>query len=459
MKKGLLFAVAALSATVSFADYRAVIFKNNVPLSQTKVSNIKSYTTAEKKLTQHTEDSSKSFDFVGVDSLVFFSDTVFVTYSEGAVSVQNPLAGLGVSVVADGANVTVSTDTTVFDMKDVVFALSGASTNGSFYMEQLKRTTLLFDNLTLHNNSKAVVAMSGNKGVTIELKGVNTLTDAPTRLGADLTTGDTTNAAIYVNDNLTFQGSGSLSVQGGYKHGVFVKDDMTVNGGVIVSAAQKAGFRVKDNFYLLNGSVVANSEAGSSIDVNDSIFVRGGALGATVVADDEKAITCDGGYLQSGGTVQVKVEGNGAKGIKVGSLDLGGSLSPGSMDISGGILNVAVGAVSKFVEDDGEESSPAGLKADGAIRISGTAQVEVTAPEGSSGVKGISADNDIYVSGASKVNVSVLSGSGKSWCYKTDGTIYVNKACVTTVCNEDNPKYDSDKSGTYKCAAFKYIDY
>ena len=203
MKKGLLFAVAALSATVSFADYRAVIFKGNVPLSQTKVSNIKSYTTAEKKLNQNTEDSSKSFDLIGVDSLVFFSDTVFVNYSEGAVSVKNPLAGLGVSVVADGANVTVSTDTTVFDMKDVVFALSGASTNGSFYMEQLKRTTLLFDNLTLHNNSKAVVAMSGNKGVTIELKGVNTLADAPTRLGADLTTGDTTNAAIYVNEPST----------------------------------------------------------------------------------------------------------------------------------------------------------------------------------------------------------------------------------------------------------------
>ncbi|MBP3716252.1 MAG: carbohydrate-binding domain-containing protein [Paludibacteraceae bacterium] len=461
MKKGLLLTAAVVSAALSFADYRAVFFKNNTPLSQTKVSNIKSITAADKKLNQTTDDSNKSFDLAGVDSLVFYSDTVYVHFSDNGVAVRNPLSGLGLLVQAQGTNVTVYTDTTVFDLKDVVFALSGTASNGSFYMEQQKRTTLLLDNLALHSDSKAAIAMSGSKGVSMVLKGTNSISDSKYHQAADVPNGDTTNAAIYVNDNLDISGDGSLTVQGSHKHGFYVKDDLSFSGNAVVSSsAEKAAFRVKDNFSLSGGSVVALSALGSAIDVNDSVFVKGGALTAKVAADDEKAVTCDGGYYQSAGSVEVEVAADGAKGIKAGSLELDDlSEVPSGIVISGGILNVKIGAVTKFTDDSGEESSPAGLKADGTIKISGSAQVTVSAPEGSAGVKGVSADGDITVGGNSKVNVSVLSSTGKAWCYKTDGAIYVNKACVTTVCNEDNPKYDSDKAGLYNCAAFKYIDY
>lgn len=240
MKKALLLSIAALSATLSFADYRAVIFKNNVPVSQTKVSNIKSYTANGVALLQNGDESSKLFAFSDMDSLVFFSDTVYVNYVGESVVVKNPLAGLGVSVVADGANVSVKTDTTVFDMKDVVFALSGTSANGSFRMEQLKRTSLLLNNLNLTSSSAAAVALVGNKGVKLELVGENSLTGGNVCTSFDiLPVGDTMSAVLYVNDKLDVAGSGSLVVSGPCKQGVFVKDDLTVSGALWLLLPEK----------------------------------------------------------------------------------------------------------------------------------------------------------------------------------------------------------------------------
>lgn len=452
MKKFLLLTVAALSAAMSYAEYRAVIFKNNIPLSQTKVSNIKSITAVNKVLTQNTDDSNKKFAFEGMDSLVFVPDTVYVNYSATAVAVKNPLANLGVTVAVNGADVVVNTDTTVFDMKDVVFALSGDAV-GSFRMNQLKRTNLVLNNLNLVSESGPAIAMEGNKGVSIELVGVSQLTDAVSRLATD-----TTSAALYVNDKLEINGSGNLSVAGRYKQGIYVKDDMVVNGGSISSVAEKTSIRVKDNFVLNNGAVKVSSNSGSGIDVNDTVYVRGGKLEVRVDAEDVKGVTCDAGYIQTGGDVLVEVNGNGSKAVKVGSVDDGFLTTPNNMSVSAGSLNVTFGDVDVY-KFGGEESSPAGLKADGNIIISGTAVVTVNAPESSIGVRGIAADGDVTVAGQSKVAVAVLSELGKAWCYKVEGTLYINKACATTLCNEENPRYDTSKSGEYKCTNLVEINY
>ncbi|MCQ2208537.1 MAG: hypothetical protein MJZ02_10015, partial [Paludibacteraceae bacterium] len=149
MKKFFLLVAAALTAATSFADYRAVVFKGATPVSQTKVANIVSLTAKNNVLTQNSDDAVKNFAFAEADSMVFLSDTVYIQYDGATATVKNPLANVGVSVVANGADVVVTTDTSIFDMKDVVFALSGTAANGSFKMNQLKRTTVLLNNLQL----------------------------------------------------------------------------------------------------------------------------------------------------------------------------------------------------------------------------------------------------------------------------------------------------------------------
>lgn len=447
MKKFFLLVAAALTAATSFADYRAVVFKGATPVSQTKVANIVSLTAKNNVLTQNSDGAVKNFAFAEADSMVFLSDTVYIQYNGATATVKNPLANVGVSVVANGADVVVTTDTSIFDMKDVVFALSGTAANGSFKMNQLKRTTVLLNNLQLVSSTGAAIAMVGDKGVTLKLQGVNMVADADTRA---LT--DTVGAAIYVNDNLEIAGLGSLSVAGSYKQGIFAKDDLTVNEGSLLVVALKSALRVKDNLVLNGGSVDAISTTGSCIDVNDSIFVNGGKLESTIQTDDSKAITCDGGFFQSGGQVLVAVQGDGSKGIKVGSTENGAIISPSDILISGGTLAVTYTSAGVYTDAYGETSSPAGLKADGNVTINGTANVNVSAPSNTEGVRGIASDGNVTIGGQSVVKLDILSGEGKSWCVKTEGTLYLNPACIKAACNEDNPKFDSDKAGLYKAS-------
>lgn len=453
MRKFILCVAAVVSAALAFADYRALIYSGGSPVSQNKVQNITSITAANSVLTETTVDSTKNYKLTTIDSMVFVSDTVFVTYNGESVSVVNPLQNLGVNVVTNGAYVAVTTDESLFDMKDVVFVLSGSSSNGFFYMTQQKRVSVVLDNLNLASANGSALAMIGDKGVSMELKGVNTLTDASMRLDVDTAR----TAALFINDKLDVTGSGSLAVVGTYKNGIYVKDDLSMNGGSITVTSQKSGVRVKDNLVINGGSLaVLSSNKGDGVDVNDTIYVNGGTLTSAVSAVDSKAVTCDGGYFQSAGTVNVSVTGDGSKGIKVGTALIGTDSVASNILITGGTCSVTLTGVEKY--EVGEEStSGAGLKSDGIINITG-GNVTVIADEDCSAVKGISADGAIFAHGTSLVTVDMQCGSGKTWCFKSDDAIYINPSCVKASVNSSNKKVISGDGGIYSPSATAVSD-
>lgn len=438
MKKTILFLGALLSAAVASADYRAVFYSGGAPVSQTKVQNIQKISSDGASITQLSDDTTKVFPLASVDSVVFFRDTVFINYSAAGASVDNPLAPLGLDVVAAGAAVQVLPNP-AFDLKDVVFVLAGQSADGSFLMKQNKRTSVVFDNLNLASLSGAAVAFVGDKSVSLQLVGDNHLADMATRA-----LGDTLDAALYVYDNLSISGSGSLSVQGRYKKGIFAKDDLTVDGATITVSALSSAIRVKDNF-VLNAGSVSLVDAEDLLEANDSIIINGGSLVADALVDEGKCLDVDAAYVQRGGEVRLTLTGASARGVKVGTYEVApGDSLPGSVLISGGSLSVEAFSPKATSLDP---PKAAAIKADGDVTISGGV-VSVVASASSHAVRGVAADGAVVINGSAQVSLNIQSEKGSAWCIKSD-SISIKEGTVEAVFNENNKKFPSAESGYF----------
>ncbi|MCR5477658.1 MAG: carbohydrate-binding domain-containing protein [Lachnospiraceae bacterium] len=85
--------------------------------------------------------------------------------------------------------------------------------------------------------------------------------------------------AIYAKDDLTINGSGHLTIEAGYKHGIEANDDFVMTGGSVTITAAQDG-----------------------ITANDSIRIGGGEL--TISASDD-GIHCDGTFYMAEGTVLI----------------------------------------------------------------------------------------------------------------------------------------------------------
>lgn len=437
MKKALFLTAAAISATLAFADYRTVFYSNGLPVSQTKVQNIQNIMTDGVNISQKNIDGDvKNFTMNDVDSVLFVRDTVTVNYMAETVVVDNPLQGLGLDVNVAGADVKVSTND-AFDLKDVVFVLTGKSSDGSFVMNQNKRVSVVFNNLSLASKKSAAVAFIGDKGVSLELQGKNSLADNTTRVGAD-----SLNAALYVYDKLALSGLGHLEVYGNYKNGVFVKDNFNMNEASLYVKSVDVAVRVKDNFILNDGAVDMN--AGSKgIDANDSIIVNGGSLYDSVMVDQTKGLAATA-YIQTGGSVSIRVHGESCRGIKIDSIDVENNV-PGVVAITGGNLSIDIyKGVASYGDDP---AKPSAIKCAGPVNITGGV-VDIYGANNTKAIRGISADGDIRVNGTADVTVNIQSNKGKAWCFKADGDIYINESCVKASFNTSNGNYPDD-AGLY----------
>ena len=145
---------------------------------------------------------------------------------------------------------------------------------------------------------------------------------------------------VFSHDDLTINGSGSLTVTGGYKHGIVAKDDLVITGGSISVEAPTDGIRANDSFRIRNADitvnagddgVVLNHEDGyfymesGSLDVtsgDDGIHAGGDvtvAGGDTTISSDDDGIHSDTAFVINDGTITINecYEGIEAKTINI----------------------------------------------------------------------------------------------------------------------------------------------
>ena len=121
----------------------------------------------------------------------------------------------------------------------------------------------------------------------------NVVTDGQTY---NLPEGETEpDAAVFSNDDLVFEGTGSLTVNGNFNNGIASSDDIDINGGNITVTAVNNGIKGKDSVVIVNGTVTVNAGGDGIQSDNDEdpekgyVTIAGGTLDVTAASDGIQA--------------------------------------------------------------------------------------------------------------------------------------------------------------------------
>lgn len=314
-----------------------------------------------------------------VDHSDVTDNSVNVTYNGSAAAVTvagNCMSHLDVTV--NGSAVSIVQDETVDT--EISYLLSGASDNGSFYMDGHYKATVVFDNLSLICADSAAVNIENGKRIAIQLVGESTLKDSKASQGK---------GALMVNGHSEFDGDGTLNLYGYAKHAYWADEYVQLKkkftGTINILYAKKDGLNV-NQYFLQNGG---HFNVSGTLDD-----------GIQVSADDE-----EGGYATiSGGSLTIDVTAAGSKGLKCdGNITIDDSKSAPTVTIT----NSGKG---KWDSDDQEVKGAACMSSDANVTIA-AGQISLTAT--GSGGKGLKCDSTLTITGG---DLSVT----------TTGTTYVN---------------------------------
>ena len=233
----------------------------------------------------------------------------------------------------------------------------------------------------------------------------NMISDGP---GYSLFDGETAlDAAVFSRDDLTINGSGSLTISGNTKHAVVSKDDLVVTAKDLTVNAINSGLTGKDAVKFSEASAVIT--AGSDgIHSEGSIALLSGSC-TLRCADD--GIHADGAVKISGGTVNITA----------------------SEGIEATYILITGGETTIQATDDGVNAAWKTASYTPTLEITGGI---VTVTMGAGDTDAIDSNGNIIITGGT---ISVNGNSAFDYdgsAIFTGGTVYVNGQQVTTLPNQ-----------------------
>ena len=184
------------------------------------------------------------------------------------------LSGQGATVSGEGAAVE---GATVTISAAGTYAVTGELTAGSLVVNagDQDKVQIVLSGASIRNEAGPALNIQQADKVFVTLADgtQNTLADGASY---ELVEGeDEPNAALYSKADLTINGTGALSVEGNYRHGVNSKDDLVVTGGAITVVAKEDGLRGKDCVKVADGSFAITAGGDGVKSSNDEDPTRG----------------------------------------------------------------------------------------------------------------------------------------------------------------------------------------
>ncbi|MDY3072807.1 MAG: carbohydrate-binding domain-containing protein [Eubacteriales bacterium] len=408
--------------------------------------------------------------FTDRDYEVGYSDYVTVTLADGASAAD----GEGVRI--DGGEVTITAEGT--------YLLTGTLQDGRVVVDADKqdKIQLVLSGASVTSASSAAlyIRQADKVFVTLDTGTENRLESA----GAYIQTDDNTvDAALFSKDDLTINGSGSLTVCSAEGHGIVSKDDLVITGGSFSVTAASHGLSAKDSLRIAGGSFEIDAgKDGLHCENKDdaslgSIYLAGGSFVVTAAQDGVDAaawLTVDGGsytFSTGGGSTNASLKADGtfnrswgltggssgdtvsAKGFKAagdltvsdGSFALDTSddalHSNANLTVSGGTFTVASG-------DDGFHADAALTVSGGTILISksyeGMEGASVTVNGGD--ITLTASDDGLNAAGGS--DGSALGGRPGMGAFDTDVSAFISVSGGVLRINASGDGIDSNGSLT-----------
>ena len=208
----------------------------------------------------------------------------------------------------------VQTSTTEKNPGEIIYQLSGTSSDGEFFMEGEFKATILLNGLTLTNPDSTAIHIKDGKRIKVSLANgtTNTLKDG--------TKDAESKGCFHCKGHTEFVGKGTLNVSSNIRHAIYSKEYVTVKNCTInVTGAKKDAIHCQQYFLMQSGSVNISSadDDGIEVEYKDStnptgttanhenedsgnFYMTGGTL--TISTVGEKCIKADGSISLTGGT-------------------------------------------------------------------------------------------------------------------------------------------------------------
>ena len=244
--------------------------------------------------------------------IVFSGTTATVTIADNISSYVTCSSGTSSHVVLVQASTFAGVDATT-DNEDgeIIYSLSGTSTDGEFYLEGSYKCTVELNGLTLTNPSGPAINIQNGKRVALSAqKGTtSTLTD-----GAN----ENYNGCYHCKGHTKLKGKGTLNVVGNSKHAIYSKEYIEVKNLTLnITGAVKDAIHCKQYFLMESGTVnitaagddaiqveLKETNTGETVDHEDedtgNFYMEGGTL--TISGYTGKAVKADGTISFIGGT-------------------------------------------------------------------------------------------------------------------------------------------------------------
>ena len=396
-----------------------------------------------------------------VDNSKVSDGTIAVSYngSTASVTVAGNVAQY-VTPTVSGAHVSIAQSDDLAE--EITYTLSGTSTDGEFYMSGSYKATIELNDLTLTNAtpeySGAAVHIQNGKRIKVKVVTgtTNTLSDAST---------GSQKGCLYIKGHAEFAQKGTLNVVGNVKHGIKTGEYFTIKNATInVTSAVGDGINCAEYFLMESGTinisgtqddgiqcdVDGDASTGETTDHEDedsgNIYIEGGTINITVAGDAAKGIKAEGDMIVSDGDITVETTGGGVWDSDKMKTKASACLSAdGNMTISGGTLNLtSTGAGGKGINGDGTFTATGGnivIKTSGNAvvasssgslsTVSSSQQLDRYDSDYKSSPKGIKIDGAILISDQAVISVTTTGAGGegiesKTCIDMTGGQVTVN---------------------------------
>lgn len=285
------------------------------------------------------------------------------------------------------------------------YVLSGTLTDGSVIInapEDAKLHLILNGAHIASQSAAALYVISADKVfVTLADGSENGVSAAGDSAEDDYANVD---AAIFARCDISFNGSGSLSVSSAKGHGIVSKDDLVFTGGSYMIQAANHGISGKDSIRIADGSFVVTAGKNCLDSDNDEdsdkgfIYIAGGSFdlssgndachcfgdfdflaGSMEISAADDGVHSDAALSVSGGSITISLCYEGLEGVTV-------DISGGTIDITSSDDGINAANGSSDSAQDTNEGTPADF-AGGAPDMSGNPPEK---PDGSGDTSGAS---------------------------------------------------------------------
>jgi hypothetical protein len=176
---------------------------------------------------------------------------------------------------------------------EIIYILTGSSTDGEFYLEGSFKATVELNGVSLTNPSGPAIAIMDGKRIAVSIK-----KDKTNKLADGIN--DTYNGCFHCKGHTKFKGKGTLNVTGNSKHAIYSKEYMEVKNCTInITAAAKDGIHCKEYFFMESGTISITAAGDDGIQVE---LANEAVTGETIDHEEENT----GNFYQEDGTISIR---------------------------------------------------------------------------------------------------------------------------------------------------------